>query len=336
MKFHGRKLVLLLGILATLQGCKTVYGTAYTYLSVLNPLTNETVDLKLQLAKPPADTPTLSNGYYPGIIFVHGGSWEINTRLSDGFDQAINTAAQNGYVAVSVDYRLATRDANGQVAFPWPAQIQDVKCAIRWLRSHATDFNLDPDRIGIVGISSGGQLALMASETPNNSAFEAPECENAATSEVQAAVSYSGVADMVSSWNGSGFLRAKILKLVDADDSTAVTFDQLQPSTQTLAKGASPLEYIGSSDVPVLISHPQNDIIVPPENSLIYYQSLIDNGRIGYLLKLDRGGHFTNQEGTDARAYSDIQMYKWFDMYLKDIPADMPCGNASTCDIVVP
>lgn len=336
MKSNLLGLAMMLSLLSVLPGCKTVYGTAHNYLTVVDSVTGESVNLFLQVMAPPAGTAALNNGLYPGVIFVHGGGWETGNRFGNGFDLEINTAAKKGYVAVSVDYRLTTLSANGNTRFPWPAQIQDVKCAVRWMRAHAAEYKLDPDRIGIMGISSGGHLALMAAEAPSNPAFESQFCEHTASSEVNAAVAFSGVGDMESTWDGSSLMRQKIVKLVNSSASTDVLFSGLDAPTRALIEDADPIRAIGTSTLPMLLAHPTNDFLVPMASSQIYYNALIADGRDAYFLRLDRGGHFTNAEGLAAEAYSEIQMYKWFDRYLKGATVTLPCGSATACDVVVP
>src|SRR5690606_19348617 len=91
-------------------------------------------NLVLDLAKPVGAT-----GLRPAIVYVHGGGWVGGSRSA--FSAEINEAAKRGYVAVSIEYRLT-----GTL---FPGQIEDVKCAVRWMRAQATTYNVDPDRIGI-------------------------------------------------------------------------------------------------------------------------------------------------------------------------------------------
>lgn len=336
MQSSNLKMALVLCTLVMLQGCKTVYGKAYTYMTVVDDSTGAEISLDLQLVTPPEGAPTLANGLYPALIFVHGGAWEAGNKFNDGFDTEINTAAQKGYVAASVNYRLATLNEDGSTRNPWPAQIQDVKCAVRWLRANAAEFRIDPARIGIMGISAGGHLALMAAEAPYDTDFESASCEHAASSEVAAVVSFSGIADMASTWDGSNLMRGKIVKLLDVSAPTNVQFAQLSQATRNVILNADPVQYVGQNDVPVLIAHPVNDFLVPVTNSQIYYNALVSAGRDAYLLRLDRGGHFTNEDGTAAAAYAELQMYKWFDRHLRGGQVDLPCGAATACDVTVP
>jgi acetyl esterase/lipase len=108
-------------------------------------------------------------GPFPAILDVHGGAWNRGERTANQvMDQAL---AASGIVVAAVDFRLAPDD-------PYPAQVQDVNFATRWLKAHAGDFNADPDSIGGLGSSSGGHtvmLSAMRPKDPRYAALELPE-----------------------------------------------------------------------------------------------------------------------------------------------------------------
>ncbi len=128
-------------------------------------------DLKLDLAMP-KDGP----GPFPVVVCIHGGGWTHGDRAD--LRTTIETLAGRGYVAVSVDYRLAPKDR-------FPAAVEDCKAAVRWLRANARQFKIKPDRIGVVGFSAGAHLACLLGVTrkadglegtggnPDESAFSA-------------------------------------------------------------------------------------------------------------------------------------------------------------------
>ena len=90
----------------------------------------------------------------PAIVFVHGGGWRNGDKRARTFLEGAIRYAQKGYVCVTVNYRL-TGEA------PFPACIEDVKCAVRWLRAHAEKYNLDPERMGGYGNSAGAHLVAI-------------------------------------------------------------------------------------------------------------------------------------------------------------------------------
>jgi acetyl esterase/lipase len=96
---------------------------------------------------------------YPAVLVIHGGGWRNGDKY-EYFEYHNRHLASQGYVVFDIQYRLATTDK-------WPAQLEDVKAAIRWVRDHAADYQLDPDNLLLVGRSAGGHLALMAAACPD-------------------------------------------------------------------------------------------------------------------------------------------------------------------------
>jgi acetyl esterase/lipase len=114
---------------------------------------------KLDLAMPA----NFGSELRPALVIVHGGGWAAGSKSVDVYQKMMVAYAQMGYVTINVGYRL-TREAE------FPACIEDVKCAVRWLRAHAKELRVDPDRIGSYGHSAGAHLALMlamVSDTAN-------------------------------------------------------------------------------------------------------------------------------------------------------------------------
>ncbi|MCH8859223.1 MAG: alpha/beta hydrolase, partial [Proteobacteria bacterium] len=98
----------------------------------------------------------------PAIIYIHGGGWTKGDKRGAGIGTVLGYAAK-GFVSVSVNYRL---DQDKK------ACVEDVKCATRWLRAHAEEYNIDPDRIGAAGNSAGAHLALMLAVCPASAGLE--------------------------------------------------------------------------------------------------------------------------------------------------------------------
>jgi acetyl esterase/lipase len=131
------------------------------------------------------------------LVFIHSGGWRHHgNRQATSWETEL--AAERGYVAVTVDYRLLSGSEGIKTNDPFPAQLHDVKCAVRWLRGNAEQYNIDPARIGVYGCSFGGYLALMLGLTDLSDAMEG-ECGNLnLSSEVQAVVNMSGLTDLPS------------------------------------------------------------------------------------------------------------------------------------------
>jgi acetyl esterase/lipase len=104
-------------------------------------------------------------GTHPALVIADGGGWSAGSKSTDVYQKMMVDYARQGYVTINVEYRL-TGEA------PFPACIEDVKAAVRWLRAHADEYNVDPDRIGAYGHSAGAHLALMLAMAPE-SALEA-------------------------------------------------------------------------------------------------------------------------------------------------------------------
>jgi acetyl esterase/lipase len=101
----------------------------------------------------------------PAIVIIHGGGWRAGSKRDRAYRDLLLHFALKDYVTLSVDYRL-TGEA------PIPACLEDVRCAVRWLRAHADQYQVDPDRIGAYGHSAGAHLALMLAMLPASAGIE--------------------------------------------------------------------------------------------------------------------------------------------------------------------
>ena len=108
-------------------------------------------ELKLDLAMPKT-----GDGPFPAVVFLHGEGWRAGNRQQ--MNHFIEGMARLGYVSITVDYRLVPTAR-------FPAQVEDCKAAVRWLRANAKKYRVRPDRIGVVGFSAGGHLASMLGVT---------------------------------------------------------------------------------------------------------------------------------------------------------------------------
>lgn len=122
----------------------------------------------------------------PAIVFVTGGGF-INANKDNGIQLRMHLA-EAGYVVASIQYRVAPT-----AKFPQP--LEDVKASIRYLKAHADQFGIDPERVGIVGGSAGGYLTAMAATTSGTTTFDKGENLNV-TSDVKAAVDLYGLSDL--------------------------------------------------------------------------------------------------------------------------------------------
>lgn len=188
----------------------------------------------------------------PLIVWVHGGAWRAGTRS----DVPVLGLVDHGFAIASVDYRLST-------AARFPAQVHDIKAAIRFLRKHADEYGLDGSRITIAGSSAGAHLAALVGVSGGISELEGNvgDCTET-SSEVQAIVSFFGASNLQSilSQSTPHGLRVRMPAL-----------DLLlggQPDQQPeLAKLASPVAHVDSSDPPLLLIHGDQDPQMPINQS---------------------------------------------------------------------
>ncbi len=129
---------------------------------------------------------------YPALLMIHGGGWNSGDKsLQVPMAQQI---AKNGYVTIPVEYRLIPEAV-------YPAGLHDVKTAIRWVRAHAAEYGIDPDRIAVSGCSAGAQLATLAGVTNGSKRHEGKGQWRKTSSDVQAVISMDGIATFVSESN---------------------------------------------------------------------------------------------------------------------------------------
>jgi acetyl esterase/lipase len=125
----------------------------------------------------------------PGIVFVHGGGWRTGVRAN--FAPMAIRMAERGYAAATVSYRLSPEA-------PYPAAIDDVKAALRWMRAHAGEYGIDPARIAVAGGSAGGQIASLVGVTNGVGRFDPDALPGAVSSAAQAIVNIDGLSDFTS------------------------------------------------------------------------------------------------------------------------------------------
>jgi acetyl esterase/lipase len=226
----------------------------------------EDVELKLDLYFPKE-----TKGKLPVTVYVHGGGWQNGDKSMGAGAMAIGELVKRGYLVVSINYRLAP-------AHKFPAQIEDVKCAIRFLRAHAKDYNLDPKRIGVWGGSAGGHLVALLGTSDDKSGLEGKGGWAKESSRVQAVVDMFGPADLTVEFEGGGERIAKTVFGVSSSKDEAM-------------KRGSPVTYISKDDPPFLILHGENDKLVPLSQSEELDKGLKAAGVSSKLVVVKNAGH---------------------------------------------
>lgn len=215
----------------------------------------------------------------PVILFLFGGGWESGNRHQAVRFDLIDYATE-GYVVVTADYRYMTE-------IIYPAQIVDVKTALRWIRMNAERYRMDPERIGVIGPSAGGHLAALAgtANRPDELEVGAP---SDVPSHVHAVVNYFGPTDFLQGdahrdpdadpWNAPD---SAVSRLIGAPIESA-------PDKVALA---NPITFIDGSEPPFLIIHGDEDGLVPLHQSQILHAALKDAGVPSELLVVEGGDH---------------------------------------------
>lgn len=245
-------------------------------------------------------------GPYPCVVMFHGGAWRTGSRkdLSVGdkskdgkyIPSILEIVAARGYVAVAPSYRLAPKH-------PFPAQIQDARAAVRFLRANAKEYNLDPDKIAAAGFSAGGHLALLLGLADKVDGWDAGGNTNE-SSRVQCVVDFFGPTDLS--------LYAPSEALVDA--YLAPVFGKTCKTDPEIFKKASPITYVSKTAPPVLIIHGTFDLIVPIIHSENLEKKLKDAGAKVEFITVRGEGHGW---GGKTLASTINDSVKFLDMHLK-------------------
>ncbi len=216
-----------------------------------------------------------SDGQLPLIIWVHGGGWEGGSKAGGGPSLDL---LRKGYAVASINYRLSW-----QAIFP--AQIEDCQAAVRWLRSHAKEYNLDPDHFGAWGMSAGGHLVALLGTT-NDATFPTKDGAKQVSSAVQAVCDWFGPAD---------FLHWGEYSLQNPGTPAANPVTRLLGGgvveKQDLARKASPITYVSKTSAPFLILHGDKDPLVPIQQSEELNEALKKAGVDSTLHVVKGNGH---------------------------------------------
>jgi acetyl esterase/lipase len=237
--------------------------------------------LNLLLPKAPKDNLPL-----PVIVYIHGGAWLGGDRAG-GHGRLAGYVAGGEYAGVSVGYRLT-----GEAI--WPAQIHDCKAAIRWIRANAKKYNLDPDKIGVIGDSAGGHLVAILGTSGSVKTLEGDLGPfKDVSSRVQCVVDEFGPAEILAMQGGGSKMdhdgpNSPEGKLVGGRVS----------DKKEVAIAASPVTYVAADNPPFLIIHGNKDPLVPHSQSERLSAALKKAKVECYFITVDGGGHggFRNPE----------------------------------------
>jgi acetyl esterase/lipase len=244
-----------------------------------------------------------SAGPLPLIVWIHGGAWRAGSKERP---QGL-ALLRDGFAIASINYRL-TQEA------VFPAQIIDCKAAIRFLRAHAAEHGIDPDRIGVFGASAGGHLAALLGMTADLKEWD-QGAHRDQSSRVQAVCNWFGPAELLT-------MRAQSKPGApiehDAPDSPESRL--IGGAVQKLrdkARAASPITYASADDSPILHVHGDRDPLVPVEQSIALHAALEKAGAPSQLHIVKGGGH---GQGFATREIRDLVR----DFFLKHLGQRSP------------
>jgi len=239
--------------------------------------------------------PKTGSGPFPAVVCIHGGGFRAGKRES--YDKLCLTLAQQGYVAITVTYRLAPQ-------YQFPAAVQDCKTAVRWLRAHAAEYHVDPSSIGVTGGSAGGHLAQFLGVTAGVKQFEG-EGFNDQSSAVSCVVNYYGPSDFTKSY-GKSVDAAEVLPLFFGGDLSTKLREHIV---------GSPLYWVTPMAAPTLCVHGTEDPYVAFEQATWIVDKLKAAQVEATLLPIQGAGHgFKNP--ADA-ATAEKALIEFFDNHLK-------------------
>ena len=242
--------------------------------------------------------PSQATGKLPAVIWIHGGGWREGDKRtgSNQIGTFANELVNRGYVAISCNYRLLPKHLH-------PAQIDDAQRVVRWLRRHAAEYHIDPDRIGAAGISAGGHLAAMLAAKGDHR----PQGDDldAISSRVNVAVSLAGPTDFSD--------RPELITPIINDALLGLaggSADRLKEIRSEL----SPMTYVTPATVPLLFIVGTKDPWVPNQHADVMAEALRKSHVDTSVVRLEGQGHgiFPSvvPEARDATL-------KWLDRHLK-------------------
>ncbi len=214
--------------------------------------------------------PEKAEGRLPLIVWIHGGAWQAGNKK----DCPAVPLTAKGYAVASINYRLSQHAV-------FPAQIEDCKAAIRWLRANAAKYQLDPRHIGVWGSSAGGHLVAMLGTSGGVKELEGQGGNLDQSSRVQCVVDWFGPSDLATmggSHDNPGSPESRLIGGPVQDN-------------QEKARKASPLTYVSKDSAPFLIMHGDKDNTVPLGQSEVLAEALKKVGVEVNLVVVKGNGH---------------------------------------------
>jgi acetyl esterase/lipase len=225
------------------------------------------MDMLLDVYRPPEGVESKRTA----IIHLFGGGFFVGNKNAGYIINDAKPLGAAGYTNISANYRLQSEAS-------WPAQIHDVKAAIRWTRANADRLGIDADKIAVAGYSAGGMLALMAAATNGNPDYEGDVGTPGVSSDVQACI---GVYPLASAQTAGGL------------------FPEGQATPENIA-AASPTSHISADHAPTIFIHGTADNTVPVSSSISYFNQLHELGVPTAMTLIQGADHAFDNSALDA------------------------------------
>jgi acetyl esterase/lipase len=284
---------------ATTTTTTTTNGTATTYTNVAYATTSSAQVMDIYLPS--------GSGPFPVVVIIHGGAFLMGSKSGEAANCAALTA--QGYAAVSIDYRLS-----GEAKFP--AQIQDCKAAVRFLKANATKYKLNPDKFGSWGASAGGNLASMLGTSSGVTELEGATLGNSSfSSKVIATVDWFGPINFLTMDAEAAALGFTINTNSASSPESTLMNAAVQTIPDQVVK-ANPTTYITADDAAFFIQVGSLDRNIPYTQSQNFYNALkatLGESKVSFEL-IEGAGHGGTQFSTTANM---AKVIAFFDKYLK-------------------
>ncbi len=258
-------------------------------------------ELKLDACVPKGEGP------FAAAILVHGGGWMSGDKQVN-FAPLFDPLIRANIAWFSINYRLAPQ-------YRYPACLDDVETAIRWVKARAAEFSIDPSRIALVGESSGGQLVEMAALRAD------------ASTRLAAVVPFYAPCDLIGEMHKRGTLGKTMIALFG--------HPQFDPQVGGLMHDASPLNYIHGGLPPFLLVHGDSDRVVPYEQSVQFQSALRAAGVPCDLITINHGLHSMGNWNRVAPHYGD-QVVEWLAHVLKAAATHAAKAQTQAVAVAVP
>jgi acetyl esterase/lipase len=275
----------------------------------------EKVDIRLDVPYADNDNPRQQVDIYlpkdasageplPVVLFIHGGGWSGGDRK--GYLTPAGQMAFGGkYAAISVGYRMSSEAK-------WPAQIHDCKAAVRWVRAHAKELNIDPNKIGATGNSAGGHLVTMLGLTAGNKELEGSLGKHTdQSSAVTCVINFCGPSDMA-----APLMQGEAAK-TDDPAVAGLVGGPLKEKADAV-KQASPLTWVSKNAAPIMTVHGMKDARVHYSNATKLEAAMKQAGATHYLVPVTEAGH-----GIPVGPELAARIQKFWDKYLRGQDAEI-------------